>query len=744
MPESHYRTCPLCETMCGIEVVVDGDEVVTIRGDQENVHSHGNVCPKAAGLQDIHTDPDRLRRPVKRVDDSWEEISWDQAFREAGAGLAEVQNRHGADALALYHGRSVAHNIGAVLAVDPLRRFLGTRNVYSGSTVDQQPHNFVWYFMYGHQFLATVPNLDRTDYFLMLGMNLKISNGAMMSTGARPEVKLDALRQRGGRAVLFDPRRTETADHCDEHHFIRPSTDALLLVGLINEVFAAGLADAGRLAPHIVGWNDIEPALADFELDDIADVTGVPAADIRRIAREFATAERAVCYGRTGLSMQEFGGLCQWLMQVLNIITGNLDEQGGMMFPVPAVDTIASGQARGSYDTYRSRVRNRPEFAGELPIAVLAEEILTPGEGRIRGMLATCGNPVLSSPNGRHLEEALADLDYLVAVDFYINETTRHADVIIPPVGPLEKPHYDIFYHTYNTIDWAAFHDPVFEPEAPGYTDWEVTTSILRHHAVARASGRWSRLWRGVVGRVAPKVMTPERIVDLGLRTGPYGAGWRFWRDGLSVKKLRDHPHGLRLGDHDGVPQRRLPERLQTRDHKIHLAPEVIVDDLPRLRKRWIDAPPEPDEFDLRVISRLTHRTLGFMHQSRRLVKGRPVCVLQVHSDDAEARGLADGDTATMTSAVGAIDVPVQVDDSMMPGVVCMPHLWGHHRHGTLVTVASEHAGVSLNDVTDNNVQDELTGNAIVHGVPVRLDKSTATTPPPPPTPARIRRRATT
>jgi anaerobic selenocysteine-containing dehydrogenase len=580
-----------------------------------------------------------------------------------------------------------------------------------------------------------VPNIDRTHYFLMLGMNPKISNGAMMSTGANPHKKLDAIRARGGKVVLFDPRRTETVEHCDEHFFIRPATDALFLIGIIKEVFAAGLATPGRLASHIKGWDAIEPALADFEIADIARVTGVPADDIGRIAREFATADTAVCYGRTGLSMQEFGGLCQWLMQVLNIVTGNLDEPGGMMFPVPAIDMIATGAARGSYDRYRSRVRNRPEFAGEMPLAVLAEEILTPGEGRIRGLLATCGNPVLSGPNGRHLEEALDDLEYMVSVDYYLNETTKHADIIIPPVGPFEKSHYDLFYHTYDTIDWTTYHEPLFEPEAPGYTDWEIMGEILRRYVVEREHNPVKAMFKSVVGRLTTRALTVERILDIGLRSGPYGAGLKFWRSGLSLKKLRANPHGVFLGE----PEPHFPERIFTRDKMIDIAPDVIVADLPRLRQRWIEGPPPPSEFDLVVVSRLTKRTLGFMHQSRRLVRGKTVCVLQIHPDDADARGLADGDPATMTSAVGWIDVPVKIDDSMMPGVVCMPHIWGHNRSGTMLSVASQHAGVSLNDITDDGVQDELTGNAIVHGVPVRVEPSSArTSDPAMATPARI------
>ncbi len=728
MREVHFRTCPLCETMCGITVEHEDGEIHAIRGDQYNVLSKGNVCPKPAGLQDIHTDPDRLHNPIRRVGDTWYEIEWDEALDGAAKGLASIQCDHGNDAVATYQGRSTAHNIGTLLGVAPMRKLVDTKNTYTGSTVDQQPHNFVWYFMYGHQFLATVPNIDRTDYFLALGTNPKVSNGAMMSTGANTYKKLDAIRERGGKVVLFDPRRTESTQHCSEHHFIRPGTDALFLIGIVNEIFEAWLAAPGRLRDHITGWDDLRPALAGFGLDEIAAATGVPAEEITRIAREFAEAPAAVCYGRTGLSMQEFGGLCNWLMQVINIITANMDEPGGMMFARPAIDTLARGiSPPGSYDTYRSRVRGRPEFAGELPMAVLAEEITTPGPGRVRGLLAMAGNPALSTPNGKNLEEAFDQLEFMVSLDPYLNETTRHADIILPPVGPFEKGHYDLFYHSYDTIDWTTYHPPLFKPEAPGYTDLEIMSEFLTRLAVERADNPAKKALFGALGRAISRVVSVERILDLGLRFGPYGSGPNPFGDGLTLKKLKANPHGVFLGE----PQRCLPERLFTDDGKIHLAPRVIVDDIPRLRARWIDEPAAETEFDMVVISRLTKRTLGWMHHSNRLVKGADVCTLQIHPEDAAERGFADGDLASVTSAVGSIDVPVAVTDEVMRGVVSMPHSWGHNRPGTRQTVANAHPGVSLNDITDQGVLDELTGNAVVHGIPVRVEPTEPQSPEP-------------
>jgi anaerobic selenocysteine-containing dehydrogenase len=711
--------------MCGIAIEYSGDEILSIRGDEEHVLSKGNICPKASGLQDVHTDPDRLRGPVKKIDGEWHEIGWEEAFDEVATRLADIQRRHGNDAVASYQGRSIAHNIGGLLTVMPMRALMATKNVYTASTVDQQPHNFVWYFMFGHQLMATIPDLDRTDYYLMLGTNPKISNGAQMASGANVYKKLDAIRARGGKVVLIDPRRTETAEHCTEHHFIQPSTDALFLMGLVKVIFERGLATPGRLGDHVVGWDAVEPIAREFDLSEIAGATGIAAEDIERIAVELATANSAICYGRTGLSMQEFGGLCNWLMMVINVITGNVDEPGGMTFPLPAIDALDTVDgARGSFDRYRSRVSGRPEFAGEFPVSVLAEEIMTPGDGQIRGLISVAGNGALSLPNGKLFEEALDQLEFMVSVDLYINETTRHADIILPAVGPFEKSHYDLFYHTYDTINWTAYNPPLFEPEAPGYTDFEIISEVLQRLFIKRTRNPFKRVLASVVGAIVRRWVTPELLLDLGLRFGPYGAGLNpFNKEGLSLKKLRQYPHGIFLGEH----KRCLPKRLFNKDKKIDLAPDVIVADIPRLKKRWLsNEPGTHTEFDMVIVGRLQRRTLGWMHNSHRLVKGRDTCTLYIHPDDARARGITDGNRVAVSSAAGTIELPAEISDTVMPGVVCMPPLWGHNRPGTRRSVANAHPGASMNDITNQEVMDELTGNAVVHGVPVKVEPTSA------------------
>ena len=712
--------------MCGIEVEHDGKNIIAIRGDQNDVLSKGNICPKATGLQDIHTDPDRLRKPLirQRIDpakksdkDGWREVEWDEAINFAAEGVAATQRQYGTGAAGSYCGRSTAHNIGALLGVNLLRKGLETRHIYTGSTCDQVPHNFAWHHMLGHQFFATVPDIDRTDYFLMLGTNPKISNGAMMSTGANAYKKLNAIRERGGKAVLIDPRRNETAPYCDEHHFIKPNTDALLLIGLIKSIIDNGLTDLGRLEPDIVGYEQVVRMIDDFELNQIARATGISVETIERLAREFADADKAVCYGRTGVSMVEFGGLCLWLIMVLNIITGNLDKPGGMMFPRNAIDSLPATSS--SYDRYRSRIRQRPEFGGEFPMAILGDEILTPGDGQLKALIALAGNMVLSMADGNHTEKALSALDFMVSIDPYLNETTRFADVILPPAGPFEKQHYDLFYHTYDTINWAKYSPALFKPKSKVYTDYEIIGELMEGIRAKRATSLVQSLTVRVTGWISRKLLSVDRIIDLGLRFGPYGSGINpFNTTGLNLKRLKKAPHGVFLGELTPC----LPKRLFTSDKTIRLAPQPMLDDLPRLKAHLDKLQSQAEETDtLQIISRLTNRTLGWMHHSHRLVKGRNPVELIMHPEDARARSITTNTLVRVSTERDAIEVPVKISDDIMPGVVCLPHLWGHNRPGTRQRVANATPGASYNDLTSVAAIDELTGNAIFNGVRVHV-----------------------
>jgi anaerobic selenocysteine-containing dehydrogenase/NADPH-dependent glutamate synthase beta subunit-like oxidoreductase/NAD-dependent dihydropyrimidine dehydrogenase PreA subunit len=721
--KTHLRTCTLCEAMCGIKIEYQGDKILSIAGDPDDQHSRGHICPKGYALQDLHNDPERLRTPLKRVGEQWLPISWDDALDEVAERLADIQASQSNDAVAAYWGNPTSHNMGIMLTMGRFRKALNTRNLFSASTLDQMPHQLVSYLMYGHSQMFTIPDIDRTDYMLMLGANPAASNGSLMSAG---DVlgRLQAITGRGGKIVLIDPRRTETALYVSEHQFIQPGTDALFLLGLLQVIIERRLGKPGRLLELAKGWEVLGALLERIPLARIAERTGIAAADIERIAVEYASADKAVCYGRMGVSTQEFGALNHWLINLLNILTGNLDSAGGMMFSTPAVDLLKIS-GRGGFDRYRSRVRGLPEFIRELPAPVLAEEMLVPGKGQVRAFVSVAGNPVLSSPNGRNLEQALEQLEFMVSVDFYLNETTRHAHIILPPTGPLEHEQYDLIFNLFAVRNVAKYAEPLF-PHPPGTrSDWDIFSELSKRIERRKMAHKplQQRLKYQANARLG-EYFTPQRILDQSLRTGAYGNGGGllsrlnpFARKGLSLAELKKHPHGIDLGP----LKPSLPGRLFTKDKKIDLAPARLVADLDRLCQRFAEPAAKPG---LLLIGRRDLRTNNsWMHNSYRLVKGKDRCALFLHPEDATAHGLGNRDQARLVSAKGELLVTVKITEDIMPGVVSLPHGWGHHRPGMRISTAQAHPGVSINDITDEQLVDQLSGNAVLNGVPVTLQR---------------------
>ncbi|NMO21289.1 molybdopterin oxidoreductase family protein [Pyxidicoccus fallax] len=717
----HFRTCNLCEAMCGLRIELEGDRITSIRGDEEDPFSRGHICPKALALEDLHKDPDRLRHPMRRTATGWEQVSWDEALDDVARRLHAIQKQHGKDAVGAYLGNPNVHNLGALMFGPGLVRALRSRNRFSATSVDQLPHQFAAHFMFGHQLLVPIPDIDRTRYMLVMGANPVASNGSLM-TAPDVRARLRAIQQRGGRVVVVDPRRTETARIADTHVFIRPGTDALALLALLHVAVVENTPRASHLSAHLHGLDTVRELARDFTPERVAPHTGVPADVLRGLARDFLAAEAAVCYGRMGLSTQPFGSLCQWLINVLNAVTGNLDREGGAMFTQPAFDIIggprAMGVGPGSFGRWKSRVRGLPEFGGELPSAVLAEEILTPGEGRIRALLTVAGNPVLSTPNGSQLERALGELDFMVSIDPYLNETTRHAHYILPPVSPLERSHYDLVFHALAVRNTAKYSPPLFEPGPDARHDWQIALA-LQHRLEALRRGRPSV--RATLKYQALSRLGPERLLDVGLRLGPHGTRFHPLKQGLSLKKLRESPHGVDLG----ALKPCLLKRFQTKDRRIHLAPEPLVADMKRLRERFPEGAPEVRDGELLLIGRRHLRdNNSWMHNVPSLLKGKPRCTLMVHPEDAARLGLAEGVDATVTSRVGEVTVPVTVTDDVMPGVVSLPHGYGHGRKGIRMKVATEHAGTSINDLTDDRALDALSGNAAFSGTPVRVRRA--------------------
>jgi anaerobic selenocysteine-containing dehydrogenase len=710
----HHRTCHLCEAMCGVEIKTEGSKILSIRGDEQDPFSRGHICPKALGLKDVHEDPDRLRLPVRRTSDGWQEISWDAAFADIARRLVDIQRLYGHDSIASYLGNPQVHSFSGLIGGAKFLRTLRSRNRFSATSVDQLPHHFAAFFLFGHQLMIPVPDIDRTDFLLALGANPVVSNGSLMSA---PDVakRLKALRARGGKLIVIDPRRTETAELADQHHFIRPGSDAWLLLALLHVIFEERLDAPGRLAPLLDGLERLRELCQPYTPQRAAAYTGIDAEAIRQLARDFAGAKSAVCYGRMGVSTQSFGALCQWLIQLLNIVTGNLDREGGSMFTQPALDALglASGFGqKGSYAKRRTRVRGLPEFGSEFPVAALAEEILTPGEGRIRALVTAAGNPVLSTPNGRQLEQALEKLDFMVSVDFYINETTRHAHFILPPTFGLERDHFDLIFHMLAIRNTVKYSLPVFDKPPNARHDWEIFDQLIENIEKIDPTRRPS-----LAKQLLSRWLTPRRSIALGIRLGPRGAGWNPFADKLTLGRILRHPHGIDLGPLAPC----LPARLQTRNARIDLLPKALVADLERLEQ----ADTASAGSMLRLIGRRDLRTNNsWMHNSRRMVKGPARCTLLIHPDDAAARALGPGELATVHSRVGEVSLPIEISTDMMPGVVSIPHGWGHHRPGIRLGVAQSHAGVSANDLTDETFLDALCGNAALNGVPVTVSKA--------------------
>lgn len=729
---THYRICPLCEACCGLQVQTEDGKVTAIRGAEDDVFSAGYICPKGVALKDLHEDPDRLRTPLVRRNGKLEPASWDEAFAEIERKLPAIQQAHGRDAVAVAVGNPSAHKMSLLLYFGRLAKALGTKNVYSASTLDQMPKQLASGLMFGHWLSVAVPDIERAQWLLVIGANPVASNGSMWTV---PDFrgKAKALRARGGKLVVIDPRRSETAAVADEHHPIRPGSDVFLLAAMVHTLFEEGLVRTGRLTSHLSGTEQLQPALAAFAPEAVAARCGIAAVTIRRLARELAGTERAAVYGRIGTCTQAFGTLSSWLIDVLNVLTGHLDEPGGAMFPKAAAFAAntqgAPGRGRGiATGRHASRVSGAPEVFGELPMTCLAEEIETPGPGQVRALVTVACNPVLSAPGGPRLAAALDTLDFMVSLDIYLNETTRHAHVVLPAPSPLEDSHYDVAFPQLSFRNHARYSAPVFEPPAGQPPEWQ---TLLRIGAIAQGLGARADVLalddqiveaevRKLAGDNAPLVLKalgtrkgPERLLDLALRGGPYGDGFGLKPDGLNLDKVHAAPAGVDLGEL--TP--RIPELLRTPSGRIELAPPSILADLPRAQAELM-APPPP----LVVIGRRDVRSNNsWMHNLPLLAKGPFRGTLLVHPIDAARCGVRDGEAARLQGAGQTVTVQVELSETLMPGVVSLPHGWGHSLPGTQLALAAERPGANLNALLDPAARDPLSGNAVLSGGVVTL-----------------------
>ena len=736
MTTTALRICPLCEATCGLLLTIDGPRVTAARGDREDVFSHGFVCPKGASFAELDNDPDRLTAPLVRREGKLVETSWAEAFDAAAEGLGRVIADTGGGSVAVYLGNPNAHTVAGGLYAPAVIRALGTRNVYTASTLDQMPKQVACGYLFGNPFAFTVPDLDRTDHLVIIGANPLVSNGSL-ATAADFGGKLKALKRRGGTLTVIDPNRTRTAELADHHLAPRPGTDAALLFAVVNVLFDEELVDLGELADHITGLDRVRAAAVEFPPEAVSRHCGVPTEDIRRLARDIAAAPSAAVYGRIGTSTTAFGTVTSWLVDVINTVTGNLDRPGGAMFassPVGAAPRPAKPGRGFSIGRWHSRVSGRPEVASELPTALLPEEIETPGPGQVRALVTIAGNPVLSAPDGARLSRAMDQLEFMVSVDPYLNETTRHADVILPPPPASYAPHFDIALSGVAVRSTARYSPPVFDLPAgrpgeveilcrlalrlmglgadadPGLVDEQVIGTMLGKEVADPHSPVTGRTV-GELTAMLPPGPGHERRLDMMLRLGPFGDAFGANPGGLNLQRLKDNPHGIDLG----ALTPRIPEVLRTPSGTIELAPEPILADLPRLH-----ATLGSDDGGFLLIGRRHLRSNNsWMHNLPALNGGSNRCTLQIHPEDAARLGITD--TAIVTGPGGELEVPVEITERIRPGVVSLPHGWGHDVPGTRMSVATRRPGVNVNSLLDSSLLDPLSGTSVLNGVPVQV-----------------------
>jgi anaerobic selenocysteine-containing dehydrogenase len=737
----HPRICPFCEQNCGVIVEVDpqAQSIVSVRGDKDDPFSKGYICPKAYAAKELHSDPDIIRAPMIRRNGVLEAASWDEALDYTAARLSAIKTEHGANALAVYFGNPVSHIPGPIFELPGLLGTLGTTQIYSATSVDHTPQLFTMLAMYGAYASFPVPDIDRTEYFVLVGTNPLASNGSLMTAPGVPR-RLEAIRKRGGKIVVIDPRRTETAKAADWYLPIRPEADAYLMLGIVHTLFAEELVDCGALSERLKGLDELRALAADFPPEHVADKCGLDAADIRTLARELAAAPSACIYGRVGTTIQSFGSLTNWLMQCINILTGNLDTVGGMMFPDGVFGQILGAErVQGDaipYARWRSRVSGAPEVAAQLPMAVFAQEIDTPGEGQIRALITICGNPALSCQNdGGRLDRALASLDFMVSFDIYMNETSRHADVILPSPDHMSHSDFPIYFVPFMVRNYIKWVPPVFEAAAGVWQDSEIYSAlnarllgITAKEAGDRALGvllgqlqaAGNPVLQGkTVEEIAPLLQGEagqDRMFDLLVRSGPHGDHFGTRPDGLTLAKIQAHPHGLDLGP---MEPGQIGKHLFHPHGKIDLFPALITCDLDRLRAH------DFSDASLRLIGRRQVRSSNsWMHNLNVLVKGPERCTLMIHPRDAGTRGVAHGDAVSISSVSGQITAKAELTDDMRPGVVSLPHGWGHDLDGMTMAIAEARPGANINAISDSRRMDLPTYNAAFNGLNVEVARA--------------------
>lgn len=707
-----YRTCHLCEAMCGLAIEVKDNVPISIKGHQEDIYSRGHICPKGYAMMDLHKDPNRLKKPVKRTADGWQTISWEEAFDLAEKGFKNIRKKYGNHAIATYTGNPTVHNTGTAISLYDTINALKTRNRFASHSLDSVPVFLVNQMMFGHAMLAPVPDIDNLDYLLIIGANPVASNGSFMST---PNIKskIKAIQQKGGKVVVIDPRKTETAHKASAHYFIHPEQDVLLLLSIVNELFKRDAIAASRALSFSDHLAELKAIVQPYTKEVVAPITGIAAEPISHIVDDLLHYPNSVVYGRLGVNTQSFGSLCQWLITTINILLGRLDEPGGLLFTLPAIDYVTLMAHESKMFRYKSRVKAYREIVGEFPTATLADEILTKGKDQVRGFLSIAGNPARSAPNSNLVEKALADLEFMVAVDMYINETTQHADLILPPAVGLETMHYSFVLHMVATSNTAKFSPaPVAISKDQRY-DWQIMGELQRRLFTGNI---FERIKSNLLSRIHPVTK-----LDIALKTGPYGVlGGRFLsKDGLSLKRLKQHPEGIALSPLKPV----LPKRLFTKNKRIELMPPLFVQEMAKVEA--LLNPAKTGAYPFKLIGRRHLRSNNsWMHNLPVLEGGSRVCTVLIHSEDAPHLGIESGEMVEVYSEFGSVYIAAEITEDMMPGTISIPHGWGHQGDRIQLANAQRNAGVNINVLIDHDRLDPLSYTAAFNGQAVAVRKN--------------------
>ncbi|MBT4521317.1 MAG: molybdopterin-dependent oxidoreductase [Halieaceae bacterium] len=737
--ETLYRSCPTCEASCGLTLKIDRQkrQILSVKGDPEDHRSRGYVCAKSQAFRYVYEDCERVTQPLKKViadngEPSWQAVDWETALSEVGKRLADIRSRHGKDAIAMYYGNPNGHNFHTMIYTELFISLLDTERFFSAGSVDQQPKNLSSDLLYGNPWLFSVPDLSRSDFFVCMGANPVVSQGSLLG-GPDAKGRIEALMQRGGHAVVIDPRKTETADCCSEHIFIRPGTDAFLLFAWINELFASDNIHLGHLAAFTDGIDKLREMSLPYTAEAVASTTGVPATRLRKLIGDFNSASAPVLYGRIGLCTQEFGTLASWLVDVVNILSGRMDVPGGAMFNKAATgQNEATGEVGElKHGRWKSRVRGLPEYMSMLAASCMAEELAYDGDDKVRALITVAGNPVLSVPNGKQIGSAAESLEFMVALDIYVNETTVKADYILPSTVHVEHSNYDFLFSSFSQENFARYSPVVFPAAAKSKHQYEIFLELLGRINGMSAEDLNAMMLDGMIAHIkatpglghldaedikrkTANFENGERLLDILLRVGPYGNQFDDDRDGLNLQKVKDAKHGIDLGQLEP----RLPGILRTEGQRLRLVHDLLLQDMPRLEAA-LERP--PDEFLL--IGRRNIRDMNsWLHNIKQYARGKNRCTLLIHPKDAQSLGITDGGQALLQSQKGKEQVEVSFDANIMPGVVSLPHGFGHHDPATKLSIASSDcAGVCANDIVDEGPLDVPSGTSVVNGVPVTI-----------------------